>query len=256
MTYKNKFLMGKRYKRSRRRGAYKKKYHRRSKRRFNRKKRYTRKRGSIGGYPNSKLVHFRLKQAGYLNAVANLGSNYTYYQMTNPKAMSYDDPHNPVDWSKWATQYNHCIVTKAKVRTHFTQAYPSVQTNVGYTEPVIVAMWHDDDAATTSPNLKQLVEAGRCQWVVLEGTNNAGKTLRTSYYPRKSFGIKDLKDNMDMLGCTTVAGTTPAEEWFIKIGAEKVYPVYGTGEVAAAVTYNTIIDMWVLFTEKIEQIAP
>lgn len=145
--------------------------------------------------------------------------------------------HQPMGRDEWATFYDHYTVLGCTIRATFLSPGDVVNT-----DSFIAGILLDDDSGTL-PNPINILEQGKARTrLVTNSKGSRGSTTIQHYYnPRKFFGVKDMKDNRDMLGAEMSAN--PSENCHFKVFispfdfSADVAPV----EVLVNITYKVLL---------------
>lgn len=145
--------------------------------------------------------------------------------------------HQPMGRDEWATFYDHYTVLGCSIRATFLSQGTANNQNI-----FVGGILLDDDSGLIS-NIATVLEQGKARYAFIGNSDsgNSIKTVRHYYNPRKFFGVKDMKDNRDMLGADM--STNPSENAHFKIfiGSTDVTEDVAPQEVLVTLVYKCLL---------------
>lgn len=190
------------------------------------------------GFPRQQVVSMRFNDYISLNAGVGTIASYLY------RCNSVFDPdysgvgHQPSAYDIWTQFYQHYVVIGSKITIQFNT------NNISATPPCVVGVYVNDDTSIV-PTTHTGITENRLGHYALYTPDQTTKSKKISigFSPKKFFGIKDIKDNIDRLGALVTAN--PSEQAYFTIWVAGQLPTDDPILVNGWVT----IDYKVLFSE-------
>lgn len=176
---------------------------RRTRRRTRTRKRLIRYRPVSTGLPDSKFV--TLRYVTFITLNPSIATNVSHIFRAN----SIYDPdqtgigHKPMGTDQFNTFYDHYTVVGSKITATFMSGSGSASAGTAICGVLL------KDNLTTINTPERIAEAGNSSFRVLTNSSATGKTKVSAYYSAtKFFGLKDIRDNRDLIGSQFSASPT------------------------------------------------
>jgi len=153
----------------------------------------------------------------------------------------------PGGWDIWTQLYNHYVVVKSKIYVYVRPKY----NNNNYQYPVNVGIFEDDDATIpVAHTSNMLLESGKGVFRMLmshpQSTGASPCRMSLTYNPHKTYGIKDISDNIGRLGAPVTALPADQTYWFVWAQQPQSNPIIGDMNL----DFTVVVDYYILFTER------
>ena len=163
--------------------------------------------------PNSKVVKLRYCTTISRNPALGVASTYIF------RANSLFDPdfssigHQPMGFDQWATFYDHYTVVGSKITANFMSSNSSATTG-----SAIVGVYLKDSSAAIT-DVTTLMEQTNVGYKVMTASAAGQKaTVSKGFSTKKFFGIRDIRDNRQLLGAPMSQNPTEDAYFHVFVG--------------------------------------
>lgn len=189
------------------------------------------------GFANQQIVYMRYVTNISIDAAVAATGSHEF------RANSIFDPdvtgvgHQPMGRDEWSVAYDHYTVLGASIKCTFLSQGTGIDTS-SFLGGILL---DDDSTAITNP--AALMEQGKARYKLITN-NSASKSyaiVRHYYNPRKFFGVKDMKDNRDMLGAQFAANPTENVHFRVFVAPFDNSADLADQEVLVQITYKVLL---------------